>query len=86
MREREKSGLGSRNKENGILKESYITAKSNEKGSLNLCFYFLMKELLTILNGKRQIPIFMKNLAFYVVGRKLSRSSAISKLFHKYIL
>lgn len=38
--EGEKSGLGRRNKENGILKESYITAKSNEKGLQTFVFIF----------------------------------------------
>lgn len=62
--------MGSRNKENRILKESYITAKYNEKGLQTFVFIFSRRKLLDISNGKRQIPVLMRNFSFIYHGKK----------------
>lgn len=52
--------MGNRNKENRILKGSYIIAKYNEIGLQTFVFIFSSRELLNIFNGKRQISILME--------------------------
>lgn len=61
--------MGSGNKENRILKESYITAKYNGKGLGIFVLASTDRKLLNVLNGKRDIPVLMKKM-FCVHGKK----------------
>lgn len=76
------SGVGSGNKENRILKESYITAKYNVKGLWIFVLIFTERKLLNVLNGKRHIPILMEKNALCT----WEETSIISRYFQIILL